>query len=52
MKSLLKSPQFSENTAEFSRAEFYDCNVKSDFAKINITEIFKTISTNTAIKVV
>ncbi|GEM_PF-6003341 len=52
MKNMFKCLQFSENTAEFSRAEFYDCNVKSDSPKINITEIFKTISTNTAIKVV
>ena len=52
MKSLFEYLQFLENTAELCRAEFYDCNVKSDSAKINVTEIFKIITPNTTVKVV
>ncbi len=34
------------------RAVFRDSSFKSDSAKINVTEIFKTISPNTTVKVV
>ena len=33
-------------------AVFRNSSFKSDFAKINVTEIFKTISPNTTVKVV